>query len=90
MIATLPSAIQLVENKAQRWRAIVVYQNGNEGLLLLGSSLHQIRMGYIEPWFDFLDDEERSQVREILLQKWMGAVDHGRWVTQSYLNVPPR
>ena len=78
----------LTEAKAQRWRALVAYRDGKEGLLCLGSSYAQVQESYDDPYFNLLDDEERSRVHEIRLQKWSGTPDSGIWETQRTLEIP--
>lgn len=76
------------EAKAQGWRAIVQFKDGRECLLYLGRSSTQIRDGYLEAYQDLLDDEEREQVEQIIMQRWHGAPDAGRWMQQTALRLP--
>ena len=47
-----------------------------------------IRAGYRTAFFEVLDEEERSHVKAIALQRWNGAPDSGRWVHQTNLTLP--
>ena len=38
--------------------------------------------------FQYLDDEEREQVRSVALERWQGAPDAGRWIQQTTLAIP--
>lgn len=76
------------EAKPQGWRAVAVFDDRGDRLLYLGRSSTQVRAGFIEAFFDVLDDEERDHVRTISLQRWNGAPDSGRWQHLSNLNVP--
>ena len=76
------------EAKAQGWRAVAVFDDRVEALLYLGRSSTQVRAGYTEPYLELLDDEERSHVQSIALQRWHGAPDAGRWLHQTTLKVP--
>ncbi len=76
------------EAKPQGWRAVAVFDDRGDRLLYLGRSSTQVRAGFIEAFFEVLDDEERDHVRNISLQRWHGAPDAGRWMHLSNLNVP--
>ncbi len=76
------------EAKPQGWRAIAIFDDRNDQLLYLHRSSTQVRAGLRTAFFEVLDDEERSHVKAIALQRWHGAPDAGRWITQSNLNIP--
>jgi len=76
------------EAKPQGWRAIAVFDDRHDQLLYLHRSSTQIRAGYRTAFFEVLDEEERAHVTSIALQRWQGAPDSGRWITQTHLNVP--
>lgn len=78
------------EAKAQCWRAVAVFDDRHDCLIYVGRSSLQVRNNFAEVFFDLLDDEERSHVRSISLQKWNGAPDSGRWVQQQPLSVPSK
>jgi hypothetical protein len=76
------------EAKPQGWRAVAVFDDRPEQLLYLGRSTAQVRAGYANAFFEMLDEEERSHVRSIAMQRWHGAADAGRWMHQTTLNIP--
>jgi hypothetical protein len=76
------------EAKPQCWRAVAVFDDRPDQLLYLNRSSPQVRAGLRQAFFDVLDEEERSHVTGIALQRWHGAPDAGRWVHQSNLTVP--
>lgn len=76
------------EAKAQGWRAVAIFDDRAEALLFLGRSSTQVRAGYAEAFMEILDDEERSHVTSIALQRWHGTPDAGRWLHQTTLKVP--
>jgi hypothetical protein len=76
------------EAKPQGWRAVAVFEDRSERLLYLGRSSTQVRAGFAQAFFEVLDDEERDQVRSIVLQRWHGAPDAGRWMHQTNLTIP--
>lgn len=76
------------EAKAQGWRALAVYEGGEEALLFVGRSSTQVRAGYAEAYREQLDDEEREQVILIRLQQWQGAPDAGKWINKAELRIP--
>jgi len=76
------------EAKPQCWRAVAVFDDRNDQLLFLNRSSTQVRAGLRTAFFEVLDDEERSHVRAISLQRWQGAADSGRWIHQTNLNIP--
>jgi hypothetical protein len=76
------------EAKPQGWRAVAVFDDRGDRLLYLGRSSTQVRAGFPEAFLEVLDEEERDHVRSIALQRWHGAPDAGRWMHQTYLQVP--
>ncbi|MBL8793267.1 MAG: hypothetical protein JNM56_05130 [Planctomycetia bacterium] len=76
------------EAKPQGWRAVAIFEDRSERLLYVGRSSTQVRAGFMQPFLEILDDEERDQVKSIALQRWHGAPDSGRWMHQSALPVP--
>jgi hypothetical protein len=78
------------EAKPQGWRAMAVFDDRGDRLIYLGRSSTQVRAGFVEAFFDVLDDEERDHVRAVQLQRWHGAPDSGRWMMQSTLSVPSK
>jgi hypothetical protein len=77
-----------VEEKAQNWRALVVYPDGSEGLLFLGRSSTQVRAGYEDSFAELLMEDEREAVSVIKLQQWQGAPDAGKWTDKGELRNP--
>jgi hypothetical protein len=78
------------EAKPQCWRAVAVFDDRPEALLYLNRSSPQVRAGVREAFFEVLDEEERTHVTSIALQRWHGAADAGRWMHQSTLAVPTK
>jgi hypothetical protein len=76
------------ESKAQGWRAVAVFDDRPDALLVIGRSSTQVRQLYPEAFLEGLEDEERDHVTSIQLQQWSGAPDAGRWVLKSTLKVP--
>jgi hypothetical protein len=76
------------EAKPQGWRAVAIFDDRPDQLIYLHRSSTQVRGGLRSAYFELLDEEERGHVKAIALQRWQGAPDAGRWVTQSNLNVP--
>ena len=76
------------EAKPQGWRALAVFDDRPDQLIYLHRSSTQVRAGLRSAFFELLDEEERGHVKAIALQRWQGAPDSGRWITQSNLNVP--
>jgi hypothetical protein len=76
------------EAKPQCWRAVVVFDDRAEMLLYLNRSSPQVRAGYRIAYLELLDEDERTHVASISMQRWQGAPDSGRWVHQSDLPVP--
>jgi len=82
--------IYRTEAKLQGWRALAIFEDGNECLICLGRSTTQVRASYGTAFMEILDEEERAQVRSIALQCWQGAPDEGKWLTKNTLNIPTR
>lgn len=76
------------ESKAQGWRAVAVFDDRGDALLVVGRSSTQVRQLYLEAFVEVLDEEERDHVSSIQLQQWSGAPDAGRWMLKSTLKVP--
>ncbi len=76
------------EAKPQCWRAVAVFDDRPDQLLYLNRSSPQVRAGLRQAFFEVLDEEERSHVTSVALQRWHGAPDAGRWVHQSNLTIP--
>lgn len=76
------------EAKPQGWRAVAVFDDCSDRLIYLGRSSTQVRAGFIEAFFELLDEEEREHVKSIALQRWHGAPDAGRWMHQTTLSIP--
>ncbi len=76
------------EAKPQCWRAVAIFDDRGDQLVYLNRSSTQVRAGLRTAFFELLDDEERSHVQTISLQRWHGAPDAGRWMHQTNLNVP--
>lgn len=76
------------EAKPQGWRAVAVFEGGPDRLIYLGRSSTQVRAGFVQAYFEVLDEEERDQVRSVRLERWHGAPDAGRWMQQTTLTVP--
>ena len=77
-----------VEEKAQGWRALAVYTNGDEVLLFVGRSSTQVRAGFEDSFKEQLVEEEREMVTRIRLQQWQGAPDAGKWHDKAELKNP--
>jgi hypothetical protein len=78
------------EAKPQGWRALAIFDDRGDRLIYLGRSSTQVRAGFVQAYFEVLDDEEREHVRSVSLQRWHGAPDAGRWMHQTNLTVPTR
>ena len=77
------------EAKAQGWRGMAVFKDGRPDMLLvLGRSSKAVRDGYVESYWELLDEAEQSRVASVLLQRWHGAPDAGYWIDHSELRIP--
>ena len=77
-----------VEEKAQGWRALAVYANGDEVLLFVGRSSTQVRAGFEDSFKEQLVEDEQQMVTRIRLQQWQGAPDAGKWHDKAELKNP--
>jgi hypothetical protein len=80
--------LDVVESKAQGWRAIAKFQDGTEALLFVGMSGTQVRAGYQASLNELFDGEEQENVTEIRLEQWYGAPDAGKWMDKAKLRIP--
>jgi len=76
------------EERAQNWRAVAVFPDRPEQLIYLGLSCQQVRDGMVASFFEMFDDEERSLVTSISLQRWTGTPDMGKWQQTGTMAVP--
>ena len=58
------------EAKPQSWRAVAVFDDRPDQLLYLNRSATRVREGFRNVFFELLDEEERSHVRHVSLQRW--------------------
>lgn len=80
--------LDVVESKAQGWRAIARFTDGTESLLYVGMSGTQVRSGYQASLQELFSEEEQETVSEIRLEQWYGAPDAGKWVDKAKLRIP--
>lgn len=78
------------ESKAQGWRAIAIFNDSSEALVYIGRSSRTVRDEFLESLTELFDEEERSRISSISLQRWEGASDAGRWLHQMPLRMPVR
>ena len=76
------------ESKAQGWRAVAVFDDRGDALLVVGRSSTQVRQLYPDAFAEVLDEEEREHVSTIQLQQWSGAPDAGRCRGADLFLVP--
>ena len=57
------------ESKAQGWRAIAVFDDRGDALLVVGRSSTQVRQLYADSFLEILDDEEREHVTAIQTER---------------------
>ena len=77
-----------VESKAQGWRAVGVFQDGNEALIFVGRSSTQVREGYADAFLEQFEEDERENITTIQLQQWHGTPDAGKWMNKAVLRMP--
>jgi hypothetical protein len=80
--------LDVVESKAQGWRAVAKFADGSEALLYVGMSGTQVRQGYGSSLQELFDEGETERVSEIRLEQWYGAPDAGKWMEKGKLRVP--
>ena len=80
--------LDVVESKAQGWRAIAKFVDGSEALLYVGMSGTQVRQGYAASLQELYDEGDCEAVKEISLEQWYGAPDAGKWMEKSKLRIP--
>jgi len=80
--------MKYIEGRFQRWRALAIYSNGDEGLLCLGDTYTEVKETYHIPYFELLQENERKGVRLIQLQRWNGKANYGYWENQLVLDKP--
>ncbi len=76
------------ESKAQTWRAVAQFPDRPELLVYLGRSSTQVRSAYAAAFVEVLDEEEQAACSGVILERWNGTPDSGRWMNQAPLNLP--
>lgn len=85
---TRSARLPMSEPKAQRWRALIVFKDGQESLCILGGSDPQVKETYATAYLELMDVQQHYNVQQIRLEKWVGAPDRGQWVNCGDLNIP--
>ena len=80
--------LEVVESKAQGWRALAKFADGSEALLYVGMSGTQVRAGYGQSLQSIYAEGECDLVSEISLEQWYGAPDAGKWMEKAKLRIP--
>ncbi|MFO0937954.1 MAG: hypothetical protein U0798_15740 [Gemmataceae bacterium] len=80
--------LDVVESKAQGWRAIAKFADGSEALLYVGMSGTQVRTGYGPSLQSIYEEGDCEKVTEIRLEQWYGAPDAGKWMEKAKLRIP--
>ena len=80
--------LEVVESKAQGWRALAKFADGSEALLYVGMSGTQVRAGYGQSLQSIYAEGECDRVSEISLEQWYGAPDAGKWMEKAKLRIP--
>lgn len=75
------------EYKFQRHRAICVFRNNSEGLIMFGSNDSLVTSNYAQVFTELYEDQT-EEIKEIHLQRWQGIDDCGNWVFVKKLKVP--
>ena len=76
----------LTEDCFQNWRAIAI--GNKEHLLCLGTCHSKVRTSYAESFIELLTQDEQQSIRKIVIQRWDGVADCGRWVHKGELPIP--
>lgn len=78
----------LTETRVQNWRALGINNEGGEHLIYLGTSSEQVKKGYVTAFYELLTSDEQANMRRLVLERWHGVADSGRWVKQDFLKMP--
>lgn len=78
----------LLEAKVQGWRALAINRNGGEHLLYVSSSADQVKKNYVATFYELLTQDEQNDIRRIVLERWYGVADSGKWLKQDFLKLP--
>jgi len=72
----------------QNWRAVAVLKDGKEALIVMGHSQFQVTNLYHEAFLEVVHPELQATCEGIVLQKWHGKPERGRWVNAGTLRMP--
>ncbi len=70
------------------WRAVANLTNGQEALIVLGTSQLHVSTIYTEAYAEVLAPEAQDECIGITLQRWRGRYGSGKWVNVGTLEVP--
>jgi hypothetical protein len=80
--------INLTETNFQRWRAVALGDK-HQHLIFVGSSSGLVRKSYPIAYHSLLQEDEKLNIKKIVLQQWLGTANEGRWLTKILLPIPP-
>jgi hypothetical protein len=79
----------------QNWRVIALLKKKNkpkapieEALVYIGTSSHQVSICYKHAFREIFDDKIKEDILGVIMQKWKGRPDCGRWIDVSKLDIP--
>lgn len=70
------------------WRVIAENSAGEQHLILMGHSYTKITDDYPQVYSELLDEDEKSNIRSISLERWFGTSTKGKWVRKQLLSIP--
>ena len=77
------------EDKPNGWRAVAIFEDGTEALIVVGRTSNQVRCDYGPAIATLFSVDELKSIRSISLQSWFGSPDAGKWVDRAKLDAPP-
>jgi len=79
----------------QNWRVIALIKKKTrtkappeEALVYMGTSSHQVSICYKHAFREIFDDHACEDVLAIVMQKWKGHPECGKWLDVSKLDIP--
>lgn len=72
----------------QDWRAIAKIRGGREALVTLGENQFQVTQTYQEAFLEVIHPDLQALCDGIVLQRWKGQPERGRWVEVGTLRLP--
>jgi hypothetical protein len=78
------------ESNFSSWRALAINTHGKEHMIFTDKSYEKVLKIYSIAFEELLEDEEKQQIKAVILQEWYGTPDRGEWKKRKFLKIPQK